>query len=111
MKDKSIGFVGDSLNEKFLVSFLCILRLANSDAKKYKKKGAWRGGYFPKFNVTVCYHRAMLLAKYEWQPAKDANLSNKDGLKGIYRVDVDLPALDWVEATNFYNTLVFNTGH
>ncbi|KAK9145330.1 hypothetical protein Sjap_005233 [Stephania japonica] len=111
MKDKSIGFVGDSLNENFLVSFLCILRLADSGAKKWKKKGAWRGGYFPKFNVTVGYHRAVLLAKYEWQPAKDANLSNKDGLKGIYRVDVDVPAVDWAEATNFYDILVFNTGH
>ncbi|KAK9121683.1 hypothetical protein Syun_019300 [Stephania yunnanensis] len=28
------------------------------------------------------------------KPAKDVNLSNKDGLKGIYHADVDVPALD-----------------
>ncbi|KAF9608589.1 hypothetical protein IFM89_010021 [Coptis chinensis] len=111
MRDKSIGFVGDSLNENFLVSFLCVLHLADGSGKKWKRKGAWRGGYFPKFNVTVAYHRAVLLAKYEWQPAKALNLSGNDELKGVYRVDVDIPADDWVEAAKFYNVLVFNTGH
>ncbi|KAK8665208.1 hypothetical protein V6N13_005381 [Hibiscus sabdariffa] len=61
--DKNVGFVGDSLNENFLVLFLCVLRVADDGAKKWKKKGAWRGAYFPKFNVTVAYHRAVLLAK------------------------------------------------
>lgn len=65
MRNRNIGLVGDSLNENFLASFLCILRVADADAKKWKKKGAWRGAYFPKFNVTVAYHRAVLLAKYE----------------------------------------------
>lgn len=65
MRDKRIGFVGDSLNENFLVSLLCILRVADPGGKKWKRKGAWRGAYFPKFNVTVAYHRAVLLAKYE----------------------------------------------
>ena len=65
MRNKNIGFVGDSLNENFLVSFLCILKVADSGAKKWKKKGALRDAYFPKFNVTVAYHRAVLLAKYE----------------------------------------------
>lgn len=65
MRDKTIGFVGDSLNENFLVSFLCILRVADTTATKWKRKGAWRGAYFPKFNVTIAYHRAVLLAKYE----------------------------------------------
>ncbi|KAL8060830.1 hypothetical protein ABFX02_02G050600 [Erythranthe guttata] len=65
MRDKNIGFVGDSLNENFLVSFLCILRSADSGAKKWKRKGAWRGAYFPKYNVTVAYHRTVLLAQYE----------------------------------------------
>lgn len=65
MSNRRIGFVGDSLNENFLVSFLCILRVADESAKKWKRKGAWRGAYFPKFNVTVAYHRAVLLAKYE----------------------------------------------
>jgi len=65
MRNKNVGFVGDSLNENFLVSFLCILRVADEGARKWKKKGAWRGAYFPKFNVTVAYHRAVLLSKYK----------------------------------------------
>lgn len=65
MRGKRIGFVGDSLNENFLVAFLCVLRGADLGAKKWKRKGAWKGGYFPRFNVTVAYHRAVLLAKYE----------------------------------------------
>lgn len=105
MRNKNIGFVGDSLNENFLVSFLCVLRTADSGAKKWKKKGAWRGGYFPQFNVTVAYHRAVLLAKFQWQP-KESNPN-----EGIYRVDVDIPADDWVQITKFYDVLIFNTGH
>lgn len=65
MMNRRIGFVGDSLNENFLASFLCILRVADAGAQRWKRKGAWRGAYFPKFNVTVAYHRAVLLAKYE----------------------------------------------
>ncbi|XP_065872630.1 protein trichome birefringence-like 12 isoform X2 [Euphorbia lathyris] len=109
MRNRNIGFVGDSLNENFIVSFLCILRVADTGAKKWKKKGAWRGAYFPKFNVTVGYHRAVLLAKYEWRP-KQSELSN-DVLKGTYRVDVDIPADDWASISDFYDVLVFNTGH
>ncbi|CAL2278230.1 unnamed protein product [Prunus armeniaca] len=110
MRDRNIGFVGDSLNENFLVSFLCILRVADLGAKKWKRKGAWRGAYFPKFNVTVGYHRAVLLAKYEWQPKQPAR-GDQDGVKGIYRVDVDIPADDWANVADFYDVLVFNTGH
>lgn len=65
MRNKRIGFVGDSLNENFLVSFLCVLRGGDLGAKKWKRKGAWRGAFFPKFNLTVGYHRAVLLAKYQ----------------------------------------------
>ncbi|WOK92843.1 hypothetical protein Cni_G01535 [Canna indica] len=64
LRGRRIGFVGDSLNENFLVAFLCTLRSADSGAKKWKRKGAWRGGYFPKFDVVVAYHRAVLLANY-----------------------------------------------
>ncbi|XP_050106912.1 protein trichome birefringence-like 12 isoform X2 [Malus sylvestris] len=110
MRNRNIGFVGDSLNENFLVSFLCILRVADAGAKKWKRKGAWRGAYFPKFNVTVGYHRAVLLAKYEWQPKQTAG-GDEDGLKGTYRVDVDIPANDWANIADFYDVLVFNTGH
>ncbi|KAK4798935.1 hypothetical protein SAY86_024300 [Trapa natans] len=108
MRNRNIGFVGDSLNENFLVAFLCALRTADSEAKKWKRKGAWRGAYFPKFNVTVAYHRAVLLAKYEWKPRQ----SGPDGeVKGIYRVDVDVPADDWAHIGDFYHVLIFNTGH
>ncbi|KAL6498887.1 Protein trichome birefringence-like 12 [Orobanche hederae] len=110
MRNKNIGFVGDSLNENFLVSFLCVLRVADGSANKWKRKGAWRGAYFPKFNVTVAYHRAVLLAKYEWQ-TKQPESSGPDGVKGIYRVDVDIPANDWANIAGFYDVLVFNTGH
>ncbi|KAE8687072.1 Protein trichome birefringence-like 12 [Hibiscus syriacus] len=109
-RNKNVGFVGDSLNENFLVSFLCILRVADDGAKKWKKKGAWRGAYFPKFNVTVAYHRAVLLARYKWIQ-KQSTDSNQDGVKGIYRVDVDIPADEWIGITDFYDVLVFNTGH
>ncbi|XP_061358522.1 protein trichome birefringence-like 12 isoform X2 [Gastrolobium bilobum] len=110
MRNKNIGFVGDSLNENFLASFLCILRVADEGAKKWKKKGAWRGAYFPKFNVTVSYHRAVLLSKYQWLP-KQSEAGMQDGSEGIYRVDVDVPADDWAKISGFYDVLVFNTGH
>lgn len=64
VRGKRIGFVGDSLNENFLVAFLCALRAADPGAAKWKRRKAWRGGYFPKYDVTVAYHRAVLLAKY-----------------------------------------------
>lgn len=111
MRGRRIGFVGDSLNENFVVAFLCALRSADPGARKWKRKGAWRGGYFPKFDFTVAYHRAVLLAKYMWQPVEQLDLQNKDGLKGFYRVDVDIPADDWANINQFYDVLVFNTGH
>eukprot|EP00256_Glycine_max_P036611 XP_006583778.1 protein trichome birefringence-like 12 isoform X2 [Glycine max] len=93
MKNTNIGFVGDSLNENFLASFLCILSVADKGAKKWKKKGAWRGAYFPKFNP------------------KQSEAGVKDGSEGFYRVDVDVPADDWAKIAGFYDVLVFNTGH
>ncbi|XP_044488703.1 protein trichome birefringence-like 12 [Mangifera indica] len=111
MRNKNIGFIGDSLNENFIVSLLCVLRSADYGARKWKKKRAWRGGYFPKYNVTVAYHRAVLLARCSrWQPKQSEEI-DQDGLKGIYRVDVDTPAVNWASVTNFYDVLVFNTGH
>ncbi|CAI9104161.1 OLC1v1002786C1 [Oldenlandia corymbosa var. corymbosa] len=112
MRNKNIGLVGDSLNENFLVSFVCILRRADSGAKKWKKKGAWRGVYFPKFNVTVGYHRAVLLAKYVWLKLPVRRVSSDQvKFKEIYRVDVDVPAEGWAGIADFYDVLVFNTGH
>ncbi|MCD9559005.1 hypothetical protein HAX54_016720 [Datura stramonium] len=41
------------------------LRVADSSGKEMEEKGAWREPIFPKFKqVTVGYHRAVLLAKY-----------------------------------------------
>ncbi|KAG0453947.1 hypothetical protein HPP92_025251 [Vanilla planifolia] len=111
VRGRSIGFVGDSLNENFLVAFLCVLRSADLGTRKWKRRGAWRGAYFPKFDVTVGYHRAVLLAKYTWQPVELLDLPHQEKLKGIYKVDVDVPADDWVNITHFYDVLIFNTGH
>ncbi|MCO5567082.1 hypothetical protein L7F22_020767 [Adiantum nelumboides] len=63
-QNMNLGFVGDSLNENLLVSLLCILASADPGARRWKKRKAWRGAYFPKYNVTVGYHRAVLLADY-----------------------------------------------
>jgi len=38
-------------------------------------------------------------------------LLDKNGLEGFHKVDVDVPADDWVNITKFYDALVFNTGH
>ncbi|CAH9074743.1 unnamed protein product [Cuscuta epithymum] len=111
MRNRNIGFVGDSLNENFLVSFLCILRVGDEGARKWKRKGAWRGAYFPKFNVTIGYHRAVLLAKYGWKVKGVASFTEDGRKKGAHRVDVDIPADDWAHISGFYDVLVFNTGH
>ncbi|THU62418.1 hypothetical protein C4D60_Mb01t04950 [Musa balbisiana] len=111
MRGRKIGFVGDSLNENFLVALLCTLMSADGGAKKWKRKGAWRGGYFPKFDVVVAYHRAVLLAKYTWQPVDNSAHLGQDGVKGTYKVDIDVPADDWANVTKFYDVLIFNTGH
>nr|CAD1840781.1 unnamed protein product [Ananas comosus var. bracteatus] len=94
-----------------MVALLCALRSADAGARKWKRKRAWRGGYFPKFDVTVAYHRAVLLANYTWQPMEHSTLPAKDGIRGIYKVDVDVAADDWVNITKFYDVLIFNTGH
>jgi GDSL/SGNH-like Acyl-Esterase family found in Pmr5 and Cas1p len=64
IRGRKIGFVGDSLNENFLTALLCVLWPGDETARKWKRKGAWRGGYFSKFNLIVGYHRAVLLANY-----------------------------------------------
>ncbi|KAL9681658.1 hypothetical protein QQ045_013445 [Rhodiola kirilowii] len=110
MRNRNVGFVGDSLNENFVVALLCVLRGGDGGVRKWKRKGAWRGAYFPKFNVTVGYHRAVLLARYQWQPKQPEDIV-RDGLKGINRVDIDIPADDWTNIANFYDVLIFNTGH
>lgn len=51
-----------------------------------------------------------LLIKLRWQ-AKQPESSEQDGVKGIYRVDVENPAVEWANIAGFYDVLVFNTGH
>ncbi|GJM90025.1 hypothetical protein PR202_ga06264 [Eleusine coracana subsp. coracana] len=63
-RGRRVGFVGDSLSENLVVALLCALRSADDGARKWKRRGAWRGGYFPREDVVVAYHRAVLLAKY-----------------------------------------------
>uniref|UniRef100_A0ACD5TBJ9 Uncharacterized protein n=1 Tax=Avena sativa TaxID=4498 RepID=A0ACD5TBJ9_AVESA len=109
-RGRRIGLVGDSLSENLVVALLCALRAGDAGARKWKRRGAWRGGYFPREDVVVAYHRAVLLAKYTWQPVENSKLQ-KDGIKGTYRVDVDIPSDDWVNITKFYDVLIFNTGH
>lgn len=111
VRGRRIGLVGDSLSENLVVALLCTLRSADDGARKWKRRGAWRGGYFPREDVVVAYHRAVLLAKYTWQPVESSKELEKDGIKGTYRVDVDIPADDWVNITKFYDVLIFNTGH
>jgi len=63
-RGRRVGLVGDSLSENLAVALLCALRSADPGARKWKRRSAWRGGYFPREDVTVAFHRAVLLAKY-----------------------------------------------
>lgn len=65
MRNTSIGFIGGSVSENFMVSLACILHTADGRARNWQR-GVWRGAYFPKFNVTVAYLRAASLATYEY---------------------------------------------
>ena len=46
-----------------------------------------------------------------WQPVENPEEVQKDGTKGIYRVDVDIPADEWINVTKFYDVLIVNTGN
>lgn len=46
--------------------------------------------------------------KKRWQPKQSAHAGE---VKGVYRVDVDVPAGDWAHINGFYDVLIFNTGH
>jgi hypothetical protein len=59
-----LGFIGDSLNENFMVSLLCSLNAVDAKASKWKRRRAWKGAHFPSYDVTVGYHRAVLLSKF-----------------------------------------------
>ncbi|KAI3906167.1 hypothetical protein MKW92_044376 [Papaver armeniacum] len=93
---------GDSFDRMNPLEFL--------EFMKDKSIGGFGEG-ISKFNVTVAYHRAVLLANYEFQPIPQLEQSKYPGLKGVYRVDVDVPSDKWADVTKFYDVLVFNTGH
>lgn len=46
-----------------------------------------------------------------WYDKGRSREANEDGVKGAYRVDVDVPADEWINVTSFYDVLVFNSGH
>ena len=52
----------------------------------------------------------LLLNEQRWQPKHSAS-GDQSQSEGVYHVDVDIPADDWANITNFYDVLVFNTGH
>ncbi|KAI4978999.1 hypothetical protein ZWY2020_015752 [Hordeum vulgare] len=104
-RGRRIGLVGDSLSENLVVALLCALRSGDGGARKWKRRGAWRGGYFPartssSRTTTPCC-----------SPSTQNSKPQSDGIKGTYRVDVDIPADDWANITKFYDVLIFNTGH
>ncbi|KAG6576895.1 Protein trichome birefringence-like 13, partial [Cucurbita argyrosperma subsp. sororia] len=95
------------------VSFLEKFRNTNIvQVKKWRPAGADRGFSFLKYNLTVAYHRTNILARYAWWSANaDGGKLESLGYKEGYRVDVDIPESSWIEAPNFHDILIFNTGH
>ncbi|MQM09703.1 hypothetical protein Taro_042579, partial [Colocasia esculenta] len=51
------------------------------------------------------------IAEEGWQPTEESVPQSKNGVKGIYRVDVDIPADDWVNITDFYDVLAIPKGN
>ncbi|GKD23602.1 trichome birefringence-like protein 12, partial [Tanacetum coccineum] len=45
-----------------------------------------------------------------WQP-KQSEITEGAEVRGVHRVDVDIPAKDWADIGGFYDVLIFNTGH
>ncbi|XP_022990908.1 protein trichome birefringence-like 13 [Cucurbita maxima] len=108
----NIGFVGDSLNRNMFVSLFCSLKRVPGEVKKWRPAGADRGFSFLKYNLTITYHRTNILARYaSWSANADGGELESLGYKEGYRVDVDIPESSWIEAPNFHDILVFNTGH
>ncbi|KAK8942863.1 hypothetical protein KSP39_PZI009445 [Platanthera zijinensis] len=112
-RNKSIGFVGDSLNRNMFVSLFCMLRrVAEGEVRKWRPAGADRGFIFVNYNLTVAYHRTNLLARYgSWSANSNGGTLESLGFKNGYRVDVDLPEQTWAEAPLVHDILIFNTGH
>ncbi|XP_022984548.1 protein trichome birefringence-like 13 [Cucurbita maxima] len=111
-RNTNIGFVGDSLNRNMFVSLFCSLKHVTGEVKKWRPAGADRGFSFLKYNLTIAYHRTNILARYAWwSDNADGGKLESLGYKEGYRVDVDIPESSWIEAPNFHDILIFNTGH
>ncbi|XP_020677063.1 protein trichome birefringence-like 13 [Dendrobium catenatum] len=112
-RNKSIGFVGDSLNRNMFVSLFCMLRKVYvGEVRKWRPAGADRGFTFVRNNLTVAYHRTNLLARYgSWSASSNGGALESFGFKQGYRVDVDVPEHTWAEALPFHDIIIFNTGH
>ncbi|KAG7030920.1 Protein trichome birefringence-like 13 [Cucurbita argyrosperma subsp. argyrosperma] len=111
-RNTNIGFVGDSLNRNMFVSLFCSLKRVPGEVKKWRPAGADRGFSFLEYNLTITYHRTNILARYaSWSANADGGELESLGYKEGYRVDVDIPESSWIEAPNFHDILVFNTGH
>ncbi|KAJ4764505.1 Protein trichome birefringence [Rhynchospora pubera] len=111
-RDTNIGFVGDSLNRNMYIALVCMLRRASSEVRKWRPAGADRGITFVRYNLTLAYHRTILLARYgSWSATSDGGALESLGYKQGYRIDVDVPDQKWAKAPNFHHILIFNTGH
>ncbi|EPS68321.1 hypothetical protein M569_06447, partial [Genlisea aurea] len=111
-RDKSVGFIGDSLNRNMFVSFFCSLKHVSNEVQKWRPAGADRGFTFLKYNFTISYHRTNLLARYgRWSATSNGGSSDSLGYKEGYRVDIDVPDRTWIHAPSFHDVLIFNTGH
>lgn len=111
-RNTNIGFVGDSLNRNMFVSLFCTLKQVSKEVKKWRPAGADRGFTFLKYNLTIAYHRTNLLARYgRWSANGNGSLLESLGFREGYKIDVDVPEGTWVEAPNFHDVLIFNTGH
>lgn len=52
-----------------------------------------------------------VLVGERWQAADPGGPLEKLGFKTGFRVDIDVPADEWIHVTQFYDVFVFNTGH
>lgn len=59
--------------------------------------------------IVRCLHAQTCCLR--WQPVDNSAHLGQDGVKGTYKVDIDVPADDWANVTKFYDILLFNTGH
>lgn len=57
------------------------------------------------------YLTLTLAVLYRWSATGNGSLLESLGFREGYKIDVDVPEGTWVEAPNFHDVLIFNTGH